>query len=81
MADVTNKGNAAWAALSPGVSRRGPARTPKSLELEATIRDALNRFDDATVSGCWIDFVKGEPLWIGPAINYEDNSGANDATD
>jgi hypothetical protein len=81
MVDVTNKGNAAWQALEAGVSRRGKMRTQKSLELEATIRDALNRFDDGTVSGVWIDPIRGEPIWIGPAINYEDNPDANDSTD
>ncbi len=70
--DVTNKGNQSWQALASAERRRGPARTQMSLQLEATIRDALNRFDDATVSGCWIDFVRGEPLWIGPATDVED---------
>ena len=81
MVDVANRGNAAWRALAPGVGRRGPARTQKSLELEVTIRDALNRFDDGTVSGVWIDPIRGEPIWIGPAINYEDNPDANNSTD
>jgi hypothetical protein len=70
--DVTNKGTQSWQSLASAGRRRGPARTPKSLQLEATIREALNRFDDATVSGCWIDFVRGEPLWIGPAVDVED---------
>ena len=69
----TNRGNASWQSLASAQRRRGPARTEASLQLEATIREALNRFDDATVAGCWIDFAKGEPLWIGPATIVEDD--------
>jgi hypothetical protein len=49
---------------------RSKARSPQSLEFEATLRTMLRRPDDPDITGCWIDRAgKADPIWLrGPAV-------------